>query len=347
MDDDQCSLEGLTALVGLETLVLTDRLMRHTSLAPLGCLCALKELSLQLPRMATTSEDLEALSQLSVLQSLRLKGSLHRASGAKVTGVDFLSPRVHLRSLHMLWLYDLTSLAPLGCLSALTELRLHACGGALDDSLGQLTLLEVLRLYACPGALTSLVPLAQLPRLQELELTGCMGLTDVSPVLLQLTSLHVLRILHSERTHRASRLWMDRMVLAPHTALQNLELENVQVPSLGGPWWAHLTSLTNLALDSCTCEGGFDLAPLSYLACLSTLSLRYTSVADLAPLAPLQQLARLDVTGCERITTLLPLLELGGLRKLVAYGCRGLASGANVQLRAGLAARGRHVTLET
>jgi internalin A len=139
--------------------------------------------------------------------------------------------------------------------------------------------LRVLNLRGCVG-MSDLSPLRGLTALRELNLSGCAGLTDLSP-------------------------------LQGLTALRELNLSGCVGVSDLSPLRG-LTALYSLTLRGCV--GVSDLSPLQGLTTLQWLDLiDCVGVSDLSPLRGLTALHTLDLSDCTRVTDLSPVAHVRDL----------------------------------
>ena len=147
-----------------------------------------------------------------------------------------------------------------------------------------------LSLSGCTG-LSDLSPLGGLPQLSSLDLSDCTGVSDLSP----LAGLPRLRALFLDYCTGLSHL-------SPLAGLPRLD-------------WLSLSG----------CSGLSDLSPLAGLTELHTLYLDYcTGLSDLSPLAGLTRLSGLSLHGCTGLSDLSPLTGLTDLRTLDLDGCTSL-----------------------
>lgn len=170
------------------------------------------------------------------------------------------------------------------------ELDLSSTGVVELSSLRAARALRTLRL--CHTRVRDLRPLAALPHLETLDLTGaeCLEDPDLAP-LLELRSLRHLRLEHTQVT--------DTTMLAP------LELDELRVTSRPGRLPAPDVLRIQEALDISD-QTIADLAPLALATNLQTLRAARSNLVDLAPLADLEGLEHLDISHT-RVTSLDPL----------------------------------------
>jgi serine/threonine protein kinase len=221
---------------------------------------------------------------------------------------------VHLAHLSELKILDLSgcaglrdaALANVSNLQGLRELNLSGCGWLTDAGLVHLKDLKLKRLClgstwpsrmnpwlgplyhfpdlehldlsGCDLAHGALVHVRQMERLQDLDLTGCKGLTDqrLAPLLDKLTGLRVL-------------LLRDCNELTDHTLTRLSGLVNLEVLDLGGCTWITDASLAALPkMDS--------LRELDLSGCAGLID------RSLARLRKFPALQRLIVEGCAGLT---------------------------------------------
>lgn len=341
------NLEPLSSLSGLRDL----RLARCTALAtlfPVSRLTRLRRLDLS---GATAISNLAPLTALVELIDLDLSGC---------TGVSSLEPLAPLAKLLSLNLADgrsLSSLTPLAGLTALRELDLRRCLALTSIApLARLTELTRLDLTGC-SSLTDAAALAQLTRLTRLRLSGCHSLTQIPP----LTDLTALRRLALDECTGITRLELARLPrlsglnLRGCAALRALDLADL--PALTQLGLSRCGALATLSLSGLTRLSRLDLAwhstlerlvlarlpavtDLNLAGCrsLTNLSLCELSALNRLTLAdcgvlsgsPTDQwsgfplLRRLDLSGCEILTSLEPLAQLPALSELALAGWTGL-----------------------
>jgi Leucine-rich repeat (LRR) protein len=139
----------------------------------------------------------------------------------------------------------------------------------------------------------------------SLDLSGCVWLTDLSPLsgLSQLTSLDLSDC--ESLTFLSELSGLIRLTSLNLYGCSSL----VDLSGLSG-----LSQLTSLNLSGC--KSLTDLSPLSGLSQLTSLNLSYCeSLVDLSGLSGLSQLTSLDLSECESLTSL---SELSGLSRLTS-----------------------------
>ena len=182
---------------------------------------------------------------------------------------------------------EATDLRPLGCLTHLDTLTLHALPANDLEPLAKLTNLRNLGLSKLPAS--DIAPLAKLTKLESLMLMD-LPTTDLAPI-------------------------------AGLTNLQQLELDDLRVSDVHA--LTHLKELTWLKLEDMPVE---DLSPLANLEKIQYLILTTVPMRDLAPLASLRHLHDLTLAtmpfGRVKARPLLDLQPLASipLEKLALYG---------------------------
>lgn len=286
-----------------------------------------KRLDLNLDWMASrrkTMVDMRALTRLTALESLDLRGS----------HVSDLAPIAHLTSLTSLKLdRSIEDLRALSSLPNLRALQTSNCVHLADLSpLAHLTTLRTLDVSWC-SRVTSMAPLARLTSLTSLDLTRC-GIEDLEA----LSWMSGLRILHIEgqindlspltRLRTLEHLYVNQISdlapLAHMTTLKSLDMSLYHVCTITSlAALSPLRSLTQLVVR----QGSYgslieDISPLSNLIALKLLKLHYLRrVRDLSALSALSALERLciavpDAGGVD----LSPLSCMASLTKLDLYG---------------------------
>jgi internalin A len=206
----------------------------------------------------------------------------------------------------------------------------------LPPSLGLLTSLQELNLSWCQ-ALTDVSGISCLTGLQELNLSWCQALTDVSG-LSGLTGLQQLNLSWCQTL-------TDVSGLSGLTGLQQLDLSNcnalTDVSGLSG-----LTGLQQLDLSNCNaltdvsglsgltglqqldlrgCEALIDVSGLSGLTGLQRLYLsKSNALTDVSELSGLTGLQHLEISWCDALTDVSVLSGLTGLQELNLSGCQTL-----------------------
>ncbi|MDX2287112.1 MAG: leucine-rich repeat domain-containing protein [Bacteroidia bacterium] len=312
---DAADLTPLRYLTRLQRLTLDHA--RAVSLDPLRYCIGLRELSLAYMPVS----DIQILSQFSSLSKLALDA----------TGVQDLSPLRTLVSLRELT-FNATGVADLSPLAGLRELEVLMCSRTRIADLGPLAGMAQLQLLGIEEtAAASLAPLAGLARLRILYADGA--------AVASLEALHrlpELRRVYCDRSgvgrEEAARLRTANpncLVVYESTALQHWWQE------MPAPWRAFFRSaarlspiptreeLHSLAATAALDLGGHtelaDLAPLSMITGLRSLSAARTGAASLAPLEPLTELEQLDLSR-NPVTDLGPLRTLRKLRMLDLTG---------------------------
>ena len=211
------------------------------------------------------------------------------------------------------------------CIGHLASLDLSTCaamhGGALGHLSG-LVRLASLRLAACTGAF-SLEPLAALPLLATLDLSGCSGITDQSLADLARAAPRLRTLVL-----RACGQLTDAGVahLGTLERLEALDLCWVQgVTRVGLVSVSHLQHLTTLDLHSCVSVADGGLRAVSRLRALTSLDLSWCTVSDagmphLASLGSLVALVLTDATITDAGLDVLPCLTR--LASLDLCSCR-------------------------
>ncbi len=144
--------------------------------------------------------------------------------------------------------------------------------------------------------LADFAPLAALPDLSSLRLSGFRLVADLRP-LARLPKLTFIRIVSMPRVE-------DLSPLAELPNLQGLELFSCEKVTDLTPL-ARLPRLQMLKVRSC--RGVTDLTPLAKLTHLKAFLLSEADVADIRPLAGLNELVELDLSGCEKVDDLTPI----------------------------------------
>ncbi|MCZ0941803.1 MAG: leucine-rich repeat domain-containing protein [Gammaproteobacteria bacterium] len=279
------SLEGLQSATGLVALHFNDNPI--SDLSPLSGLTKLE-------RLGFWNNAVADLSPLSGLTELRRLSFLNNA-------VADLSPLSGLTKLEHLTI-GINAVVDLSPLSGLTELEFLDSGDNAVVDLSPLSGLTKLReLHVSHNQIVDVAPLSQLTALWRLSI-GVNHVEDLAP-LSNLTGMRELSV--------ASNPLIDIAPLSFLTNLTHLNLVGTGVSSL-----EPLSNLTKLeGLNVGYNERANDLAPISGLPGLRTLSAPHNKLSDLSPLAGLTTLEVLYLPGNE-ISDLSPLSSLTELTRL-------------------------------
>ncbi|KAF8061903.1 EGF1 [Scenedesmus sp. PABB004] len=318
---------------------LTELRMQHCAgitdagLAHVAGLTALRTLDLR-GCEGLTSAGLAALAQLHGLTAL----SLAQCPALEGAGLRHMTGLSQLRQLSLGWCRALgdvhadasNTIAPLACLTALTELVLagtRACDAQLGGVLPCLVQLQVLDLSGCcltAAGLPALQPLAR--SLRVLKLRGCeVGDGDGPAALASLTAVQVLDLSCSGLGNAGL------LALAPLAALRELDLDMCPIGDEGCRVLRRFALLERLDLsDSAVGDAG--VGCLARCGRLAWLSLCNTEVGDgcVAALTHLTGLTHLNLDArCVSDACLRLLAPLGPrLRELDLCGARVGAKGA-------------------
>jgi internalin A len=196
----------------------------------------------------------------------------------------------------------------------------------MDSQLAGLTSLQKLDVSMCVG-LSDLSPLVNLTALRRFDLSFKFGPYGAVALIDEVKDLSPLAQLNSLQELNLSGFQIrDLSLLANLTTLQKLDLSNCQWLSDDLYPLASLTSLQSLDLSGCPLH---DFAPLERLTSLQFQSLILISCkrlsGDLAPLAGLTSLQTLHLSGCEQLSgDLSSLAGLTSLRTLHLDDCLGI-----------------------
>ena len=171
------------------------------------------------------------------------------------------------------------------------------------QSLEDLNLFSYLEKLTIPGKkLTDLSPLTSLPRLQEVDLSGCRFPSSDLLILAKLPSLTKLNLSNCGLSTVAD--------LEGAASLTSLDLSNNTVQKMDA--LASIATLQELYLQH---NAVIDLSALSSLSNLTKLDVSYNAITDLSPLASLTELSWLDASH-NSLTKLSALDKLPALRYL-------------------------------
>jgi len=234
------------------------------------------------------------------------------------TAISDISPLAGLGSLvelNMSWCKNVSDISPLSGLTGLKRLYLHKCDSVRDLSpLRKLTGLTHLSMP--PGVtnadLKSVLP--KLPMLEQLTMSSCYGITDISPIVkLRRLSRLVMDHIHGVKDlSPLSRLAVLKNLHMTHSKVRDLgPLKNLsRMRSLWLPNNADITDISPLAgmigLQSLSLEGCkevVDVSPLSRLSDLKYISLKgLHKIKDISALGNLRRLRKLDIRECTMLT---------------------------------------------
>ena len=261
----------------------TEALAPKVTIAGQEYSTALTELDLS--HQELTDTDIQALAEMTSLQSLNLNETM-------ISDLTPLAGLTHLKALYLGGNNALTDLSPLENLTELNELLLPA-QAELSDLTPLSGMTQLRNLGMSDGVNDSLskiediAPLSGLTQLEELTM-AVRSLTDLSP-LAGLTHLKTLRLYGA----------ISISDLSPLSGMKALEV----------------LQLTNNHANSYV---GTDLNALQPLTHLKTIRLNVDGLTDLSPLAGLTELEELNMYGFEgTYSSLEPLRELTALRVLV------------------------------
>lgn len=204
----------------------------------------------------------------------------------------------------------------------------------LPPELERLPWLQQLDLTGC-GQIIDISPLGNLPCLQQVNLSGCHQLSDLNPLaalaglkqlslagcrqISDLTPLTSLTSLHDLDLTGCGQLGQFSPV-GKLTGLQQLNLAGCRQLSDLSPL-ASLSSLQQLTIS--WCKQIRDCSPLAKLTSLQQLRFSNSSqVGDLSPLASLISLRSLDLSNSEQVSDLSPLASLRLLQRLDLSWCK-------------------------
>lgn len=244
-----------------------------------------------------------------------VRSSPWRESIVDLKGVEFA---VNATEMH-LELNNISDLAPLANLTALTHLQLSGNEIADVAPLGELTSLRILSLAR--NRISDISPLAKLKSLRKLLLSGN-AIANISP-LAEMTSLGVLD-LSGNRVADLSPLkdsgtlvvlYLDKNRITNISALAKLPLhvlwlDKNKIADISP--LAELTYLQSLGLGS---AGISDISPLAKLRRLESLYLDHNQITDISPLAEFTSLRNLNLSG-NLISDITPLAEKTALFSL-------------------------------
>jgi Leucine-rich repeat (LRR) protein len=208
-------------------------------------------------------------------------------------------------------------------LSTQKTLIFDHCVAVTDLSfLSQMTELKRLSFKGCLGLNSeSLKALSDLPNLEELRLSDCIGISQLN----HLAGMNYLKRLDLSHCPGVS----DLSGLQGLKGLQSLHLENCSgvsdlsgLQGLDGLEWLHI----------CICAGVSDLSDLQRLEGLQTLHISVCAgVSDLSSLQGLDALKSLYLSGCVGVSDLSSLQRLEGLQTLYLSDCPGVSDLSGLQ----------------
>lgn len=194
-----------------------------------------------------------------------------------------------------------------------TTVKLESIYGLKDlSSIACFIHVSTLEVSNCPY-LSDISALSSLLNISALSLTGCPELSDISPVSRHYT-LSSLDLSMCQNISGLSLLHLSGLL-----RLKSLDLGGCsRLDDLSG--LVHLTNL--ISLDISHCKSLRNIAKLSCLQSLKNIDISHTRFTDLTPIASLQNLATLEMRGCEGTTDLSPLRNLANLTDLTMSACR-------------------------
>jgi hypothetical protein len=263
------------------------------------------------------------------LETIREVGSLVSFMAADIEHVTDLSP---FSELHLLEDLELWQASAITNLDPLRELHLERLGlyqaEAIEDiaALSNMSSLRYLSITESP--LSDLSPLAGVQSLVEVNLSGCIGIQDLSTLPGDNLSRLILQRCDGIRDLSSLRSLtkLEDLDVSGCTALEDISglsaLPSLQVVDMAGCASVQdfsalkaLEQLRTLDLQDCAVH------ELSFLGSnLEWLSLQMCPIDDLSALSRLQGLQHLNILGCRNITDLTPLESLEDLHVLDLNG---------------------------
>jgi hypothetical protein len=291
------------------------------SLEPLAGLPALEYVDLGSAVAATTT--LTPLCSLAKLTSLMIDNYV-------APTLDELAGLSKLRQVVLGGFADVRSMAPLSCLTALTNMNL--LGFPLLENLAPLSALSILQ-HMDLGVLTSqsisLQPLCQLTLLTSLTLAGIYRrgrpelqttVFDLQPLSALSRTLQDLRLMHAALRNLSS-------IRSLGATLRRLSLTCCSQQQPGCPVPSLFPSLSHLTFLSATDAAAADVAAVGkHLKCLQELEFsRAHNIISLAALTALT-LSSISLQSCSHLRSINPLTELTRLQSLHLLSCPRVAS---------------------